>query len=234
MIKSGSFINILPAIALYTFAGYRLMPAFHQIYGSVTQLRYSGPAIDALYSELINLKLEDKRISNDSFSINNEISLNNIKYCYPDSKSIALENLNLRISARSTVGIVGVSGSGKTTVVDLILGLLEPQEGSLKVDGKVVTRHNKYALQRVIGYVPQQIYLSDDSVAANIAFGVDIDNIDLLAVERAAKIANLHEFIPNELPLQYQTNVGDRGVRLSGGSVSALELLARFTINLSC
>jgi len=112
---------------------------------------------------------------------------------------------------------VGATGSGKTTTVDLILGLLEAQVGVLEVDGQAITEHNRRAWQRAIGYVPQQIYLADDTVAANIAFGLQEKDIDQAAVERAAKIANLHEFVANELPQQYQTTVGERGVRLSGG-----------------
>jgi ATP-binding cassette, subfamily B, bacterial PglK len=112
---------------------------------------------------------------------------------------------------------VGATGSGKTTTVDLILGLLEAGEGTLEVDGQVITAHNKRAWQRAIGYVPQHIYLADDTVAANIAFGLDPKDIDQAAVVRAAIIANLHEFVINELPKQYQTTLGERGVRLSGG-----------------
>jgi ABC-type multidrug transport system fused ATPase/permease subunit len=115
------------------------------------------------------------------------------------------------------VGLVGATGSGKTTTVDLILGLLEAQEGTLEVDGQAITEHNRRPWQRAIGYVQQQIYLADDTVAANIAFGVQEKDIDPAAVERAAKIANLHDFVINDLPQQYRTTVGERGVRLSGG-----------------
>jgi len=115
------------------------------------------------------------------------------------------------------VGFVGATGSGKTTTVDAILGLLEPQEGALKIDGQPIAATNRRQWQRAIGYVPQHIYLADDSVAANIAFGVNANEIDQQAVERAAKIANLHEFVVNDLPQGYATTVGERGVRLSGG-----------------
>ena len=117
------------------------------------------------------------------------------------------------------MGLVDATGSGKTTTVDLILNLLEAQEGTLEIDGQTINEHNRRAWQRAIGigYVPQQMYLADDTLAANIAFGIQAEDIDLAAVERAAKIANLHEFVANELPRQYQTTVGERGVRLSGG-----------------
>jgi ABC-type multidrug transport system fused ATPase/permease subunit len=113
--------------------------------------------------------------------------------------------------------LVGATGSGKTTLVDIILGLFEAQQGTLTVDGQVINKHNIRSWQSSIGYVPQQIFLADDTVAANIAFGIDYKDIDQEAVENAAKIANLHEFVINELPLKYNTTIGERGVRLSGG-----------------
>ena len=115
------------------------------------------------------------------------------------------------------MGLVGATGSGKTTTVDIILGLLEAQQGKLEVDGQMINKQNCRAWQSSIGYVPQQIFLADDTVAANIAFGIDTKDIDKEAVEHASKIANLHDFVTNELPNQYQTTVGERGVRLSGG-----------------
>jgi len=115
------------------------------------------------------------------------------------------------------VGLVGPTGSGKTTTVDIILGLLESQKGTLEVDGKIITQQNSRSWQRSIGYVPQQIFLADDTVAANIAFGLELKDINQEAVEEVAKIANLHNFVMEELPKQYQTTIGERGVRLSGG-----------------
>ncbi|ULX57903.1 ABC transporter ATP-binding protein [Ectothiorhodosinus mongolicus] len=217
MAQSGSFASALPIIALYAFAGYRLMPALQQIYGAVTQLRFAGPALDALHADLMSLQPAYANPSQDAIALKEAITLNQIQFCYPNAPQPALKNLSLTIPAKSTVGLVGATGSGKTTTVDLILGLLEAQEGTLAVDGQAITEHNRRAWQRAIGYVPQQIYLADDTVAANIAFGLQEKDIDQAAVERAAKIANLHEFVANELPQQYQTTVGERGVRLSGG-----------------
>ncbi len=217
MAQSGSFISALPIIALYAFTGYRMMPALQQIYGAVTQLRFAGPALDALHADLMSLQPAYPNPSKDVIALTQAITLNQIQYRYPNASQLALKNLSLNIPAKSKVGLVGATGSGKTTTVDLILGLLEPQQGTLAVDGQVITEHNRRAWQRAIGYVPQQIYLADDTIAANIAFGLDAKHIDQAAVERAAKIANLHEFVTNDLPLQYQTTVGERGVRLSGG-----------------
>jgi ABC-type multidrug transport system fused ATPase/permease subunit len=217
MAQSGSFAGALPNIALYAVAGYRLMPALQQIYAAITQLRFAGPALDALHADLMSLQPTHPNPSQDAIALKHAIMLNNIQYSYPNAPLPALKKIQLTIPAKSTVGLVGATGSGKTTTVDLILGLLEAQEGTLTVDGQAITESNRRAWQRAIGYVPQQIYLADDTVSANIAFGLDAKDIDPKAVERAAKIANLHEFVANQLPQQYQTTVGERGVRLSGG-----------------
>ena len=193
------------------------MPALQNIYGAVTKLRFAGPAIDSLHKDLMSLQPANPHQAMAAMSLIQAITLNQIQYSYPNAPQPALKDLSLTIPAKRTVGLVGATGSGKTTTVDLILGLLEAQEGALEVDGQAITEQNRRAWQRAIGYVPQQIYLADDTVAANIAFGLDAKDIDQAAVERAAKIANLHEFVVNELPQQYQTTVGERGVRLSGG-----------------
>ena len=152
-----------------------------------------------------------------NFFFNESIKLKNVFYTYPNSSKTVLKNINLTIPAYKSVGIVGETGSGKTTTIDLILGLLEAQKGTLEIDGQIVNNKNRRAWQNSIGYVPQQIYLADTTVSENIAFGVNEDEISQENVERAAKIANLHEFIINELPSKYQTIIGERGVRLSGG-----------------
>jgi ATP-binding cassette, subfamily B, bacterial PglK len=218
MAKSGSFAAAVPVIALYAFAGYRLMPALQQIYNSSAQLRFAGPALDALHHDLSSLQVADAQHGHiKPLPLTQAITLNQVSYRYPNASQPTLKGIDLTIPALSTVGFVGATGSGKTTTVDVILGLLEPQEGALKIDGQPITGANRRQWQRAIGYVPQHIYLADDSVVANIAFGVNANDIDQEAVERAAKIANLHEFVVNDLPQGYATTVGERGVRLSGG-----------------
>jgi len=217
MSQSGSFANALPIISLYAFAGYRLIPSLQQIYSAITQLRFVGPALDALHRDLMSLQPADTNQQQSVMPLTKNIKLNDIVFRYPNATKPALEGISLRIAAKSTVGLVGATGSGKTTMIDLILGLLVAQEGILAIDDLPITAHNKGSWQRTIGYVPQQIYLSDDSVAANIAFGLQPNQIDQIAVERAAKIANLHDFVTTHLPQGYDTKVGERGVRLSGG-----------------
>jgi len=217
MSKNNNLGTALPMISLYAFAGYRLMPALQKIYISLTQIRFVGPALDNLYKDLKNLKPFNSNQVEDIITFNNMISLKGISFHYPDVSRIALKNIQINIPVGSAVGFVGVTGSGKTTMVDIILGLLEAQQGTLEVDGKVITENNVRAWQRCIGYVPQHIFLADDTVAANIAFGIETKDINQKDVERAAKLANLHEFVIEELSNKYQTVVGERGIRLSGG-----------------
>ena len=217
MTMTGDITKVLPIIGLYAFAGYRLMPAMQKIYISFNSLRFVGPALDSLYFDLKNLKPKIQKEYKNSLKLDKNIRLKNIHYNYPNASKTALKNINLNIPVNKTIGLVGATGSGKTTTVDVILGLLEAQKGTLEIDGNEININNKRAWQRSIGYVPQQIFLADNTVSANIAFGVNINDINQEAVEHAAKIANLHEFVINELPLKYKTNIGERGVRLSGG-----------------
>ena len=218
MSQKASFSQIMPIIALYAFAGYRLMPALQQIYTEVSELRFVVPALELMFKDLSSLNTCSDDQNKSFLKLNNEITLKGINYNYPNTDKIALKNIELSIPAKSTVGFVGATGSGKTTTIDIILGLLEAQEGTLRVDGKVIDKTNRKAWQRSIGYVPQQIYLADDTIEANIAFGIKNPNeINYKAVEKASKMANLHNFISRELPEKYKTKVGERGVRLSGG-----------------
>jgi len=217
MAKTDDFNNVLPIISLYVFAGYRLLPALQQVYVSFTQLTFISPAVDKLYDDVKNLNPINLNQDSGTLSLNKTITLKNVHYSYPNTSRTTLKGINLSIPAKTTVGLVGATGSGKTTTVDIILGLLEVEKGKLEVDGQIITKQNTRAWQRSIGYVPQHIFLSDDTVAANIAFGIDPKNINQAAVEKASKIANLHEFVVNELSEQYQTIIGERGIRLSGG-----------------
>ncbi|MFO7641726.1 MAG: ABC transporter ATP-binding protein [Candidatus Competibacteraceae bacterium] len=218
---AGGLQQALPVIAVYAFAGYRLMPALQNIYSQAAALRFAGPMLDALHRDLVALDpagraaLSRHRVA--PLGLSTGLSLREIGYTYPGADRPVLAGLTLTVPARATVGLVGATGSGKTTLVDLILGLLPPEQGELWVDGQRLTAENRRAWQRTIGYVPQHIYLADASVAANIAFGVPEGRIDAAAVERAARIANLHEFVVGQLPRGYATTIGERGVRLSGG-----------------
>ncbi len=217
--KQQALSQVLPIIAVYAFAGYRLLPAVQQTYSNLAIIRYNLPALETVFRDAgpyVDL-IGNTDKAEDASALQKEISLNNITYQYAGAPSPSVVGLTLSIAANTTVAFVGSTGSGKTTTVDILLGLLEPQSGSLEVDGLAVDGKNSRKWQRNLGYVPQQIYLSDDTIAHNIAFGVDENSLDMQAVENAARIARIHEFIVGELPEGYQTVVGERGIRLSGG-----------------
>ena len=229
----GSLGKTLPLISLYALAGYRLMPTLQQIFANWSQIRFNLPAIDKVVADieaLPALPKDDGREGKRSFALptvpapegnplplKREIRFEEVSFSYPTQEEPVLDRLSLSIPANASVGIVGSTGSGKTTTLDILLGLLEPTEGRLLVDGVPVTRENRRRWQASIGYVPQQIMLIDDTVKKNIAFGIPEDLIDDAKVERAARLAHLHDFIISELPDAYGTGIGERGVRLSGG-----------------
>jgi ABC-type multidrug transport system fused ATPase/permease subunit len=214
-----NFSVIIPILSIYAVAAYRILPAIQQLYTSLTTIKYSQPAIDLLYSDMNNMKIKNEVHDNnqDDIQLKKEIQLHNLNFKYPASDKFIFKNLNISIKANTSVAFVGKTGSGKTTLVDLIIGLLEPYDSKLIVDDKEINSLNVRNWQKLIGYVPQQVYLADDSILNNIAFGVNRDDINIKNVERAAKIANIHDFIINELPNGYETEVGERGIRLSGG-----------------
>lgn len=207
---------IIPIISLYVFAGYRLLPAIQTIYVSLTQLRVSKIVVEHLYKDLKFLKIKEKKVNNFSINFKKNIKLDNIDFSYAGSAEKMFKNFSIEINAFEKVGIVGTTGCGKTTLIDLILGLLKPDNGKVLIDGQVIDDTNIINWQKNIGYVPQNIFLSDSSIASNIAFGEKMENIDYNLVEIASKTANLHNFVIN-LPEKYNTIVGERGIKLSGG-----------------
>lgn len=213
--------HIVPLLAVYAFAGYRLMPSLQQIFSSLSLIRFNASALNILYEDIAPPAgaTDDAGTGKPKSRMPFEkaIELRGIRFTYPGSDSVVVHDLNLTVKANTTVALVGPTGSGKTTAIDIMLGLLEPDAGNVLVDDHPVSPANLRSWQQNLGYVPQHIFLSDDTVLNNIAFGVPENEIDFAAAERAARIANLHDFVVNELPLGYKTVVGDRGVRLSGG-----------------
>jgi len=215
--------TVLPMISLYALAGYRLMPALQGVFQSTATLKHDIAAVDLFYEDIKGTTklpfdfVDDSLAIEQSLPLNKDLVLKDISFHYPNTTKQAVKNLSLSIKANTSIGIVGTSGSGKSTLVDIILGLLEPQQGSIAVDGEVLTDDNLRSWKNNIGYVPQVIFLADSTVSDNIAFGIPSQEIDQKAVETAAKMANLHDFIINELEEGYQTIVGERGIRLSGG-----------------
>jgi len=221
-LDSASFQEVLPMLSLYALASYRLLPALQQVYLAVSAIRVATPVLDGLHAELATLAGETQKQKSGKFEVKKSIRLDCVSYRYPGSAKSNISNLNLTINTRSSIGVVGQTGSGKTTLIDIVLGLLQPSDGRLLVDGCEINATNRASWQNAIGYVPQHIFLIDDSVAANIAYGVPNDQIDRDAVVDAARVANLDAFILNELPQGYDTMVGERGIRLSGGQIQRI------------
>jgi ABC-type bacteriocin/lantibiotic exporter with double-glycine peptidase domain len=211
------FLGLLPMITLFSFAGYRILPGLQQIYNAISQINFSNSNFNNLFDEFNSFKLNNLDDLKNNISFNESIILENINFNYPNSNNLVLKNINLVIPVFSKTGIIGSTGSGKTTCVDVILGLLQPQQGNLMIDGNIINLTNVHSWQRKIGYVPQQIYLQDTTIANNIAFGNHKENINKENLIQAAKIANLHEVIINKFPNQYDTIIGERGIKLSGG-----------------
>jgi len=226
--RYGGLEGALPVIAVYAFAGYRLMPAFQEVFKNLAQLRFSLPALDALCEDLSRKEdnaLRGKTEQGESERLfSGSIRLRNLSYRYPGGERPSIQSLSLEIPAGTSAAFVGSTGAGKSTLVDIILGLLEPVEGEIHIGEKILKGSNIRAWQRNVGYVPQSIYLVDDTVTANIAFGVPEEFVEVAAVQRAARTAHIHEFIVNQLPKGYDTIVGERGIRLSGGQRQRLAI----------
>ena len=208
------------------------MPMLQQIFSSWSTIRFNLPAVDIIVSDIESLPnlISDSRektnirkipdvpgLVTGPLPLTREIRFEDVSFVYPGRNEPVLDRLTVSIPVNASVGIVGSTGSGKTTTLDILLGLLDPSSGCLLVDGVPVTGDNRRRWQRSIGYVPQQIMLIDDSVRKNIAFGVTESLIDMGRVIQAARLAHLHDFIQSELPQGYETGIGERGVRLSGG-----------------
>jgi ABC-type bacteriocin/lantibiotic exporter with double-glycine peptidase domain len=211
--------HAIPMISLYALAGYKLMPSLQEVFNCVTKIKFHIHSVDILF-ESLNMETfyeVKNKAAVTSLKFNEKIVLRDVNFNYSGSSRNVLTDINLTIGLNTSIGIIGPTGSGKTTIVDLILGLLTPVSGELVIDDVVVSSTNLSSWQKNIGYVPQSIYLSDDTILANIAFGSHKDHADLSKAKNAARMAQLDRFIEDELPDGYQTIVGERGVRLSGG-----------------
>ena len=233
IISSGDFNSILPILVLYAAAGYRMMPSLQQVYAQLTTVRFSKPALDILYKELKEMDLKEeskltKQIKEISYT--KSLSLENINYKYPSSDKDIISNFSIQIPYGSKIGFVGPTGSGKTTVIDIILGLLEPTNGNIFVDDKIIDRSSHASLRSMIGYVPQTIFLRDGTVSENIAFGIDKKDVDIKLVKKAAELAQISMHIES-LPHSYETQVGERGIKFSGGQRQRIGIARALYLN---
>jgi ABC-type multidrug transport system fused ATPase/permease subunit len=220
LIRAGYKISdFLPVLTVYAFGAYRLLPLLQKIFRAASSIRYSYYIVENLsrdYKELPRgVPLTEENIP--PLAYHNEIKLEDIIFRYPLSNKEIIKKQNLTVKANTSIALVGTTGCGKTTLVDIILGLLEPQEGRIYIDGVIVDDSNRKNWQKNLGYVPQSIYLTDDTIRNNIAFGLAPKDIDDEAIINAARLANIHDFITNELEKKYDSVIGERGIRLSGG-----------------
>ena len=217
-----SIDTIIPTLGLLGAAIVRMLPSFNGITAAMTAIRGSQVSFDLVVRELMKLEKYTYEKSNLSKNkmlkvLDKNVELKNITYKYPDSDKEVLKNLSLDIKSGSSIGIIGRTGSGKSTLAAIILGLLKPTNGQIMVDGININIDNNYlAWQKHIGYIPQDIFIIDDTIKSNIAFGLEDHDINDEDIKRAAKLAQLTDFILDQ-PLKFDTIVGDRGIRLSGG-----------------
>ncbi len=215
------FSDILPNLSVIAFAGYRLLPTLQLLYSQLVTVAANKYTLTQLEEEILDIEKEtaDAKPATTPparpLVFQRELRLENITFQYPAASVPVLKDFNLVVAKNESLGVAGPSGSGKSTLVDLILGLHVPQSGVMRLDDVPLTEDNMASWRRMIGYVPQDIYLLDDSIEANIAFGVD--KVDAAALRDAALGAQILDFIEKELPRGFQTTVGERGVRLSGG-----------------
>lgn len=222
--NQGNLEIILPIVSIYALAGFKLLPAFQQIYFSISTIQANIASYENIKSDLKSSAVhysdynyeDDASVSSESISFSKAITLSNISFSYPETSESLISNLSIEFPKNQVIGLVGPSGSGKSTIIDILMGLVEPDAGELVVDSSALNLLQKRALQNSIGFVSQSIYLADSSIKENIAFGIPPDLIVNTDIARALKLANLEDVIQS-LPNGVDTFVGERGVQLSGG-----------------
>jgi ABC-type multidrug transport system fused ATPase/permease subunit len=220
IVRGDPQFNALPVVAVFAFAGYRLMPALQHLYTYIHFIQYDFPALKTVVADLDRdaqrAKSTPKAEPVKAVEFKRSVDFDNVTFRYPSTQAIVLDGVSLQIKAKTVTGVVGTTGAGKSTLLDIFLGLLEPTSGQLRVDGQVLDASKIRSWQAGIGYVPQQIFLTDGTISENIAFGQFRNDIDMQRVSMAGKAAHVDEFV-QDLADGYETKVGERGIRLSGG-----------------
>ena len=217
--KNYGLINISPILGLFGIASFRLVPAANRIINAIQSINF-GKASTNMIFDYMESKKETNKYNDSDFNFAKKIELDNVSFSYPGTNLQTIKNIKTVINKGDFVGILGTTGSGKSSVLNLILGLVEPSEGSIRVDGVNIEKNLK-KWQKKIGYVPQNIYLVDDSVSQNIAFGLEKDEINKNRLEEVIKESQLYNFV-NSLPSGIETNVGERGTKVSGGELQRI------------
>ncbi len=208
--------DILPLLGVFAFAGQRLIPELQRLYGSLATIQFGSAAADRVYADLVETAAPSHAGRSGRLTMAKNLEFRKVSYAYPGGEGAGVSDLSFEIKARERIGIAGSSGAGKTTLGDIVLGLLAPSAGALLIDGVQIDAANVREWQRSVGFVPQEIFLSDASVAENIALGLPPEAIDRGHLEACARAAKIHAFVM-ALPARYETRVGERGMRLSGG-----------------
>ena len=229
--RGRDFSDILPNLGVMAVAGYRLLPTLQLLYGQVTHLTSMRYSLDEVFEEFAAAEQEEKS-GNVEISLRkprpvewqSAITLDAVSFIYPGTDRLVLDRFSVTIQKNMSIGFIGPTGSGKSTLIDLLLGLHRPTSGRVLVDGRPLTPEMIPSWQATIGYVPQEIFLIDDTIARNIALGVPDNEIDDARLQEVCAIAQILDFIETELRDGFQTTAGERGVRLSGGQRQRLGL----------
>lgn len=220
------FLTAVPTLSVFALATYRLMPALHTVFESAARLSNSLPVIDSVARDMQGVPVRQASTEHppQTLPFNQEIRLTSQSFRYASASQAALSGVEIVVKKGTSVALVGSTGSGKTTSVDIIVGLLMPEASTLRVDGTVIDADHLSVWRSLIAYVPQDVFLYDESIASNIAFGASAADIDQERLRWAARIAQIDTFIDNELADGFATHIGERGVRLSGGQRQRLGL----------
>ena len=230
--KNITLVEIIPILGLYAVAGYRIMPAVTRVYMGINSLQFHKSAIENLLNKKrkINLSRHSTKSKNEiikNFEIG-DLEFDNVSFSYSKSKPNILDNISLKIPAFSNVVLVGLTGSGKSTFINLILGLIKPTKGKIVHQGNLFHENEIFNFQQKVGYVPQSIYLLDDTITSNIALGLNYNEINIEKVIQASKQAQIYEFISSNLSNKFNTIVGEKGARLSGGQIQRIGIARAF------
>jgi HlyD family secretion protein len=212
--EKSNLTYIIPQISFYALAAFKILPALQQIYASIGQVKGNLSAFESIQNDLKNSLIfenkEDKLIKiNEELYLEKSIRLNNVYFKYPNKKQYAINNLSMNIKSNSLVGLVGTSGSGKSTILDLILGIIPPNKGNVSIDDNILSKKNYQLWQKNIGLVSQDIFLTEGSIAENIAFGLNKKEINNNLLHEAIKLAQLEEII-SSLEQGINTIIGER------------------------